>query len=266
MKHIKGLAEIIDQYSLFLIDIGGVIHDGLAPYPHAIDALSYLQAQGKNVTLFSNAPRRAEGTKARIAGFGHTFKDEKILTSGEFFRDTMHQLEGHRAYVLGGSKNTDLSLAYRFQLVDDIKDAEYLIFLEYLEASEDLDQHDTLLADAHRNRITGICPNPDAIVNHGNQLRHPAGYFANKYEKIGGKVIYFGKPYAPFYDAALAMTPTEKSQVLAIGDNLDTDILGANQYGIDCLLVGCGLYKDLAPLTNGNRNPYYPTYFCDYLR
>ena len=62
-----------------------------------------------------------------------------------------------------------------------------------------------------------ICTNPDLIVDRGSIRELCAGSVAMVFEKIGGKVIYFGKPYAEVYHQSI---DNVGKKVLAIGDNL----------------------------------------------
>ena len=66
--------------------------------------------------------------------------------------------------------------------------------------------------------------------------------YAKYYELIGGEVIYYGKPHKRIYEYALEVSGiTDKSKVIAIGDNVDTDIKGAKDFWIDSYLVDTGL-------------------------
>ncbi len=60
------------------------------------------------------------------------------------------------------------------------------------------------------------------------------------FEQLGGKVIYFGKPYEEVYK----MCFKENEKVLAIGDNLRTDIKGANNLNFDCIYISEGVHRD----------------------
>ena len=57
---------------------------------------------------------------------------------------------------------------------------------------------------------------------------------------MGGKVVYFGKPYPQIYNFCLKKNET----VLAIGDNIRTDIKGANKMKFDSLFITSGIHKD----------------------
>ena len=77
-------------------------------------------------------------------------------------------------------------------------------------------------------------------VHRGNVEELCAGSIAKEFEKLGGEVIYFGKPYNEIYK----MCFNSNEKVLAIGDNLRTDIRGANNLSIDCLFITDGVHRD----------------------
>ena len=86
-----------------------------------------------------------------------------------------------------------------------------------------------------------ICTNPDLIVDRGNERELCAGSVAMIFEKMGGEVVYFGKPYAEVYNQA---ANNKDKKILSIGDNLNTDIKGANLLNYDSLLISNGVHKN----------------------
>ena len=86
-----------------------------------------------------------------------------------------------------------------------------------------------------------ICTNPDLIVDRGDKREFCAGSIAKIFEEIGGKVIYFGKPYSPVYNLSAKIS---NKKVLCIGDNMNTDIKGANNQKFDNLLITSGIHKN----------------------
>ena len=79
-----------------------------------------------------------------------------------------------------------------------------------------------------------ICTNPDLIVDKGNKRELCAGSVAMVFEKMGGEVVYFGKPYAEVYNQSI---DNRNKKILSIGDNLNTDIKGANLLNYDSLKI-----------------------------
>jgi len=84
-----------------------------------------------------------------------------------------------------------------------------------------------------------ICTNPDLIVHRGSIEELCAGSVAKVFEDLGGKVIYFGKPHKEIYN----MCFESNEKVLAIGDNLRTDIKGANNLNIDSIFITEGVHR-----------------------
>ena len=85
-----------------------------------------------------------------------------------------------------------------------------------------------------------VCTNPDLVVHRGSRSEYCAGSIAAIFEKLGGKVIYVGKPYPEIYNFCIKKDET----ILAIGDNIRTDIKGANNMKFDSLFITTGIHKD----------------------
>ena len=271
-RYIKGLGEIAEKYQTYLIDMSGVVHNGLNAYPKAINTLNTLKEMQKDIIFFTNAPRPQSIVRKKLVDLGYICGEEKIITSGDLFlqelqRNFRKYNHKNTAYVLGYEYNRDLNLSEFYNLTQDIEQAEVLVILAFLENSDELDKHDEILKKAIGNNIVALCPNPDTVVYHGNELRYPAGFIANKYESLGGVVRYYGKPYAEIYQYAVKDSKYDKSKMLAIGDNLNTDILGAKNFGIDSLLISRGIYKNFINLDlfiKGHK--IIPNYICDYFQ
>jgi ribonucleotide monophosphatase NagD (HAD superfamily) len=58
---------------------------------------------------------------------------------------------------------------------------------------------------------------------------------------MGGEVVYFGKPYPEVYNQSI---DNKNKKILSIGDNLNTDIKGANLLNYDSLLISNGVHKN----------------------
>ena len=84
---LSGVRDIADQYDALILDLWGVVHNGVEPYPGVLDCLSQLHAAGKKVVLLSNAPRQSEKVEVQVAGFGVPRTAYDILvTSGDVTR------------------------------------------------------------------------------------------------------------------------------------------------------------------------------------
>jgi HAD superfamily hydrolase (TIGR01459 family) len=87
------------------------------------------------------------------------------------------------------------------------------------------------------------CLNPDRVVVYGSRRLPCAGLLGDAYEALGGEVIWYGKPYEPIYRHAVALAgDPPANQVLAVGDGLQTDMLGAARMGLDAVFVTGGIH------------------------
>ena len=100
---------------------------------------------------------------------------------------------------------------------------------------QDLNYYKELFANSISKKM--ICTNPDLIVDRGEKREYCAGSVAMVFEKLGGKVVYFGKPYPEVYNQSIT---SNNKKVIAIGDNLNTDIKGAINMNYDSLIITDG--------------------------
>ena len=110
------------------------------------------------------------------------------------------------------------------------------LFEEYF---DDLNYYKNLLEKYLNKKM--ICTNPDLIVDKGTKRELCAGSVAMVFEKMGGEVVYFGKPYPEVYNQSI---DNKNKRILSIGDNLNTDIKGANLLNYDSLLISNGVHKN----------------------
>ncbi|WAP70300.1 TIGR01459 family HAD-type hydrolase [Jiella pelagia] len=243
-RRIGELSEAAGSYDAIFCDIWGVVHNGLAKHAAAERALAAARAGGAKVVLITNAPRQADGVIAQLDSFGLS-RDayDAIVTSGDVTRALIGRAEGPVFHV-GPSRDVDLFDGLDVELTKDPARARAVVatglFDDETETPED---YRDLIAAFRQNDLPMICANPDIVVHRGEKLVYCAGAVARAYEEAGGTVSMAGKPYPPIYAEAhrLAGT-TEKSRILAIGDGLATDIRGANDAGLDVLLITGGIH------------------------
>ena len=257
---IKGILEIAQDYNTFLVDLYGVMHNGINHFERAVEVVNYLKDQGKLVIFFSNTPRPKEVVQKKLLDMSNKFAGFEVVTSGEFFNYVLHHPDKYGFYYLNGyglALNNDLMHPLlklsNLNITDSIDKADYLLIMAYTENQNELDKFDYIMKKAVGLNLPAICPNPDLIANQGsNSLVYTAGSFALKYKQLGGKVSYFGKPERSFYEFAIDNYCNDPRYILAVGDNIDTDIKGAIGFGIDSLFVRVGIHKsdDIDALLN----------------
>ena len=242
----NNLSEFADNYDFFIVDLWGVLHDGQAPYPDAIDALKFLHEKNKKVVLLSNAPRRASKAKDVLGrlGFDESLYDH-VLTSGEVTHKYMAVTKnfGEKYYYIGPEKDEDLLDGLRYKRVNEPSEADFAIVTGFDKDDSQRDEKDADIEKCIDANLPLICANPDRVVVRQNGQRMLcAGIIADRYKEKGGKVHYFGKPYNDAYEECLeALEAFDKTKVAAIGDSLHTDIAGANDMGIFSVLVTGGI-------------------------
>ena len=246
---IAGLSDIAGDYDAILCDVWGVVHNGVASFPAACDALARFRDRGGRVLLITNAPRPREPILAqleRLAVPPASFDD--VITSGGVTQGLLAEPAGAAVYHLGPDRDRAIYDGLSIRLVGEAE-AEVIsctgLFDDEQEVPEDY--RDRLARWAGRG-LPMICANPDLVVERGKKLVPCAGALAAIYGELGGEVRQVGKPHAPIYAAAMARLdeiagrPLPKTRLVAIGDGIATDVSGAFRQGIDVVFVTAGIH------------------------
>ena len=249
MKRLPGLAPLAPAYDGFILDLWGVVHDGVQPYPGAHDCLERLRAAGKRIVMLSNAPRRAGPVRRQLLRMGieETLYDG-VMTSGEathlLLRDRPDDWSaalGRRVFHLGPDRDRNVLAGLDLELAETPEDATCVLNTgpdDHLNPT-DLTVFDPALQICADRRLPMICANPDLEVIRGGVRVLCAGAFAQRYASLGGDVRSIGKPDPLIYGPVLDILALPKSRVVAIGDALRTDIAGAAAIGVDsCWVLG----------------------------
>lgn len=242
--HISGLSEIAHRYDALLCDAWGVIHNGVRVFPGVAEALSaFRQSQGP-VLILTNAPRPSAVIPGQLDRLGLPREAyDGVVTSGDATRAAIEAMLPGAAFKLGPEKDDGLYDGLEVTFAP-IETARFIICTGLFDDQRETpENYRPLLERAAARRLPMICANPDIVVNWGGRMIWCAGALAEIYERLGGDVIYGGKPHAPIYDVAMAAIARaagraiDKGRVLVIGDGLKTDIAGANAQGIDALYI-----------------------------
>ena len=201
---IFGLSEIAPDHDALICDIWGVVHNGQAPFPEAVEALRRFRQGRGRVVLLSNAPRMPDAVEEqfRRIGVATDFYDA-IVTSGAATREDLIRRGPLSLYYIG--TDWDLTLLTGLSVTrTSIEDADLAVCIGLRDdLTESPDDYAGILAEMRARNLLMLCANPDLKVYRGKQLCWCAGALAKAYEKIGGKVTYYGKPYPAIYQAAL---------------------------------------------------------------
>jgi HAD superfamily hydrolase (TIGR01459 family) len=237
-----GLRAIAENYDLFYIDLWGVVHNGIKLHEKAIFVLKELSKLNKKFILLTNAPRPNKPVKIFLNKMGMDNElSDHVFTSGEASLNYLKKFHNHdKFFHIGPPRDFDLFKDFKNNQSIDLNDSQYLLCSGLFdEHDEDLKYYKDLL-EKHINKKM-ICTNPDLIVDRGNERELCAGSVAMVFEKMGGEVVYFGKPYAEVYNQSI---DNRNKKILSIGDNLNTDIKGANLLNYDSLLISNGVHRN----------------------
>jgi HAD superfamily hydrolase (TIGR01459 family) len=248
---IASIKELGANYKAWLVDIWGVMHDGMRAHGHAVAATKAFREQGGLVVLLSNSPRPNREVRTQLAAFGVPASAyDATVTSGDLTRYELGKRRGARVFHLGPER--DLPIFAGLDLTLTTPEHADIVVCSGLfdDETETPADYAALLKDLARRGLPMICANPDRMVERGTTLIYCAGALAEAYEAAGGNVIYAGKPYPPIYALAfeaaarLAGRVLAREEVLAIGDGILTDMDGAAKFGIDAVFVASGLHLD----------------------
>jgi HAD superfamily hydrolase (TIGR01459 family) len=231
------------RYRVILCDIWGVVHDGVRLYPNAAERLAQWRAADRTVILITNAPRTAEAVAQQLGRIGLPQGSwNGIATSGEAGIAALLELDRPVGFV-GTAADREI-LEGRGVRIADGDDFTDLACTGIEESRPEVEQYFADLEHWAGRRVTMHCLNPDRLVIRGGVPEPCAGAIADVYEQLGGRVCWYGKPHPAIYDHALRLAGNPpKSEVLAVGDGLQTDILGAARMGFDTVFVSGGISR-----------------------
>ncbi|MBB4348541.1 MULTISPECIES: TIGR01459 family HAD-type hydrolase [Rhizobiaceae] len=246
-KRIQNLSEVIGGYDVVLSDVWGVVHNGVAAFPHSCQALAEARKAGATVVLITNSPRPAPGVIEQLKLLGvEDGTYDRIVTSGDVTRHLI--AEGpKKVFLLGPERDMPLFDGLDVEVVS-ADQAEAIVCTGFFDDEKEVpeDYTDMLKALVARD-VPFICANPDLVVERGHKIIPCAGAVAAYYEQLGGKTRIAGKPHFPIYEASLAAAREvrgdfDKSKVLAVGDGMPTDVRGALSQGLDLLYISAGIH------------------------
>ena len=235
-------ATLDPKYRLILCDVWGVVHNGIELYPGAAERLWQWRDEGRCVILLTNAPRTEEAVERQLRRIGlmHDAYDA-IATSGEAGIAVLNDL-GAPVGFIGTAGDREVLEGRGVRIAEDENFTD-LACTGIREGEPDPAEYRAELEQLATRDVHMRCLNPDRMVVRGGVPEACAGAIADIYQMLGGRVTWYGKPFSAIYKHALnrAGNPP-KDEVLAIGDGLETDILGAARMGFDTVYVAGGIH------------------------
>ncbi len=250
---LPGLSALAADFDGYILDLWGVLHDGVRAYPHALDCLTRMRAAGKRILILSNAPRRASEVAGRCTEMGLTPETyDLLMSSGE---DAWRHLEkrpddwyralGTRCYHLGPERDQGMRDGLDYRFVDDPNEADFILNTGALGRADTRETYTAFLEAALALELPMICANPDYVVMRGGAIEICAGTIALAYEEMDGAVRYHGKPHPGIYRTCLGLFEgIAPERILAVGDSVRTDVVGAQAMGLQAVFVVSGIHKE----------------------
>ncbi len=231
------------RYRLVLCDIWGVVHNGVAVYPGVANRLKSWRAQQRRVILLTNAPRTADAVANQLLKLGlQSDCWDLIVTSGQAGIEALRAIGHSVAFIGTADDRTVLERnGVKISARDPVSDLACTGLEDERPRPDDYRSQLKMLA---KSKVRMHCLNPDRMVIRGGRPEACAGALADIYESEGGLVAWYGKPFPAIYEHALRGCGNfSRSEVIAIGDGLQTDMLGAARMGLDAIYVAGGIHS-----------------------
>ena len=249
--------ELLEIYDNFLLDAFGVIVNADGAIPHAKEFIAELKKRNKTFYILSNGSKfLASKSATSYQNRGIDIPKNQVITSGSLLQDWFNSNPDHtKVRVLGPESSIEL---VKWAGGEPTEDESYTALIicnqDGFKFPEDIDKAISVIASKVKSgsTIKLVLPNPDLIYpsasGYGITSGSIAGIIENALKIILGdeapKFEMLGKPYTPIFDKALSKL---SGKTCMIGDQYETDVLGANEAGISSVLVETGICKRLLP-------------------
>jgi HAD superfamily hydrolase (TIGR01459 family) len=260
----EDLNFMIDNCEGLILDIWGVLWDGISVYPEALKTLIKLKEKKIPTVLLSNAPRKSKVVANKLEKIGiKSNLYDKIISSGDVCRNALinntNIVPGSKYYFIGLEEDNDLLYNTTFKQSASPENSDFILITGPRNFNDTLEIYSDELNECLDNNLLMICANPDKIVvrQTGKKI-FCAGAIAEIYQNLGGNVKQYGKPYKNVFSEALEslkqLSPNiNLHNISIIGDGLETDILGGNTAKINTILITSGILSHTLNIKYGER-------------
>jgi 4-nitrophenyl phosphatase len=251
------MKRLLKDKSLFLFDLDGVFYKGKESRIKigGTDAIEALRKAGKKLyVLTNNSTDTVETIYSRLEEFAIPVKPEEVLSSGLLTAEHLRKKHGQVSYFLVGEQGLEAEMAKYGHRRTKGESAEFVVVGLDRAINYDKLDHAARLA---RNGAKIIATHISRLYMYKTGPAIATGPLVKAIEYASGKrSTVIGKPSTLMFKIALERAGCKKRDAVMVGDQVDTDIAGAHNAGIDSILVTSGIdqasegYRLLAKLAN----------------
>lgn len=244
------LNSLPQDYRLIFCDLWGCVHNGVSLLPGVLERLERWKLEGRRVIYLTNAPRPSSAVADQLSSLNlPDHLNGNIVSSGDTALSYIAQEGRERVFAfLGNDADASRLESAGLRFTSD-EAADTVVCTGFDARGFDIQEYRSQLQSLSQRRVEMLCFNPDRVVRRGAMFEPCAGYLADIYESLGGVVRHFGKPYPQIYTHAFKHAEQITGQVLssrevvAIGDSVATDFVGAANAGVDFIFITDGIDK-----------------------
>eukprot|EP00930_Biecheleria_cincta_P002572 TRINITY_DN10357_c0_g2_i1.p1 TRINITY_DN10357_c0_g2~~TRINITY_DN10357_c0_g2_i1.p1 ORF type:complete len:416 (-),score=74.63 TRINITY_DN10357_c0_g2_i1:602-1849(-) len=268
----RGISELVERYDAFTVD-PGVLHNGINAFPEVSSCLEAIKAAGKSIIILSSDAGRASVQLAKLSSIGvNPDQIDGIVTSGDLvyrYLSRMQEKLGTRILWVARTQQQVYGLSDFFDglpgysLASSVEDANFFLVsgAQTIFAGTEAEEETGFMEDGqvhhyrqilrigiHRSMVM-LCADPALGVTESDGRKlYSGGSLAKIYEQLGGRVIYFGKPYTAAFEEArnllCELTGADADEldsndfrICHIGNSLHDDVAGAAAVGMDAAFI-----------------------------
>lgn len=222
-----------------IFDVDGVLDYQGEVCPGAIDALAALRRSGFALRFLTNSTLHSRTSRASaLAAEGFDVSPEEVITASYATARYLEQRQPTSCWIMTEDEGLTEFSAFHH----DMEDPEYIVVGDYRNRFDFRHLNRALRLLLGGAKLIGM--NPDLVDRSTGTPELNVGSWVRMLATAGGvQAVYVGKPYPFGFGLALADMRLSKNQVVMVGDRVDSDIKGAQRFGIRSVLVKTGEYK-----------------------
>ncbi len=248
IKPVVNFSKVAENYDTFVLGFHGVLTEGDGLLPEAVKTVMRLLEAGKNVVIISNSGKRIVSMVSEIQNGGiNPALLSCVMTAGEILhyklkcRSGDFAAIGDKYYHLGNSSYKGVFEGLDYTAVANIENAHFIYMDSVANVTDSLDKYLPDLEHAAALGLPFVCAGNDTSSFEAGKICLAAGALCEQYAVMGGRIITLGKPDIQMFNYCLSSVK-DRERTLIVGDNLATDIKGAELLAIDSALISKGVH------------------------